>query len=230
MTWLSVYTLEHSGRCSTAVWLVVDTWHYFKWNAGTHRNPILLAKYPMTKGWVGKALFGQRLICLWSVCVCVCVCRMHFRSKIRVWSSVQESLNTQKSCTACQISYDKGLGWESAVWTKADLFTVCVCAECISGAKWECDHQHSEATAFACHPTADQGGFPAHAWTPAEVRASHACCLEKRRPFLDGCGPACVVCHISFCCCLNWYLGEISRKAGKYGVCFKWHGFFLCQI
>ena len=46
-----------------------------------------------------------------------------------MWSSVQESLNTQKSCTACQTSYDKGLGWESTVWTKADLFTVCVCVQ-----------------------------------------------------------------------------------------------------
>ena len=75
---------------------------------------------------------GLRKHCLdksWSFySVCVCVCRMHFRSEIkRVWSSVPESLNTQKSCTACQIPCDKGLGWESTVWTKADLFTVCVC-------------------------------------------------------------------------------------------------------
>ena len=34
-----------------------------------HRNPVLLAKYPMIRGWAGKALFGQRLICLWCVCV-----------------------------------------------------------------------------------------------------------------------------------------------------------------
>ena len=49
-----------------------------------------------------------------------------------------------------------------------------LCAECVSGAKRERGDQHGEAPAPARRHAADQGGLPAHARPPTEVRASRA--------------------------------------------------------
>ena len=123
----------------------------------------------MIRGWVGKALSGQRLICL--RCVCVCVCRMHFRSEMRVWSSTQ---------------------WSDCL--------------CMSSHRW------SRRFPSACMDTHRGKSFTRMLFGEKKT--------VSRRMW------PCVCCMSHQFFCLNWYLGEINRKAGKYGVCFKWWNFY----